>query len=402
MQTKEIDFKGWSHQKFIQCCILAGCDYIKNAKGVAVKTAHSLFEKFHSIQNVLSYLLQRKTNPVDYDYVESFERAYLAFRYQKVWCPVKRQVVSLNNFEFNRDELVENLADKKITTDLSRLAALAGDILERHLLTKHYKLSKLEFLGPFVEPVIAEKLAAGELEPMTHKEFEPVQFSFDPRELTTTQIQNLGFRKIAENLLPKKPKELVPFEPCLVNLTIDFNEDAIGNVDERDKRLSEEAAKDPQQVLFRSLICDIDSRPLKTPSKLIPSPDFKSNKEDASASKQNATNSKARNPSPCGSDSSAGSARDMPNFFMTNSHLPLTKQTYYRGKNYSKKAEPVPSFSKGIKNLSEKFRQDVRRSFVQEKISIKRQMLQGNAVGTHPKANLSNLFSANDENVYDP
>ena len=99
-ETADIDLRGWSHEQFVQCCILAGCDYLKNPRGIAFKTAHALFEKFRSVQNVLTYLQQRPKHPVDEAYVLGFERAYLAFRYQRVWCPLQRAVVSLNDFEF--------------------------------------------------------------------------------------------------------------------------------------------------------------------------------------------------------------------------------------------------------------------------------------------------------------
>lgn len=256
-QTSDIDLRGWSHEKFVQCCILAGCDYLKNPRGIAFKTAHALFEKFQTIQNVLTYLQQRAKHPVDDEYVLAFERAYLAFRYQRVWCPLKRAVVSLNDFEFAKLDITKQLDGKSVVKDLSRLAGLGQQSLERELLLKHLKLSLLEFLGPAVDPVVAEQLSQGKLDPVSHKPFAAVEFQFDPRELTLKEIQGLGFRNIAESVLTRKPREgsLQPTEMSIVNLTVEFDEEALNRFDEtKHKRLEEGAKSDPQQALLRLLV----------------------------------------------------------------------------------------------------------------------------------------------------
>lgn len=43
---EEMNLKYWSHSKFIQMCILSGCDYLESPKGIGLKTAYVLLNKF--------------------------------------------------------------------------------------------------------------------------------------------------------------------------------------------------------------------------------------------------------------------------------------------------------------------------------------------------------------------
>lgn len=221
-----------------------------------MKTAHSLFEKFHTIQNILSYLKQRPVNPVDDQYVFDFEKAYLTFKYQRVWCPVKKEVVTLNHIEFQKDSLMTQLASKSLSRDLAEISALSAEALERDLLLKHYKDSKLYFLGPVIDHAVAKDLAEGKLDPATHQPFEDFEFLFDPRELCLEEIQNLGYRKISELLNPNKKKFVMP-EPedmLFLNLNLDFDEEAACNDEERQRQLDEASKNDPVQSLLRLLV----------------------------------------------------------------------------------------------------------------------------------------------------
>lgn len=221
-----------------------------------MKTAHALFERFHTIQNILSYLKQRPVNPVDEQYVYDFEKAFITFKYQRVWCPLKQQVVTLNHIEFQKDTLLSQLASKSLSRDLAEISSLSGDALERDLLLKHFKDSRLHFLGPVVPADIARELAEGRLDPSTHKSFEDFEFLFDPRELCLEEIQNLGYRKISELLNPNKKKFVMP-EPedrLFLNLTLEFNEDAACDDEARQRELDEAAKKDPIQSLLRLLV----------------------------------------------------------------------------------------------------------------------------------------------------
>ena len=324
---------------------MAGCDYLKNAKGIAVKTAHSLFEKFHTIQNVLSYLRKRPKNPVDENFVHAYERAYLAFRYQRVWCPIKREVVTLNDFEFAKQDIAKQLEGKSISKDLSSMAGLGAEALDRELLLKHFNLSLLEFLGPVVDRDIAEKLAMGKIDPITHKEFSEVEFVFDPRELTLQEIQGLGFRKIADSVANKKPRGeyTAPYEIGMVNLTVDFDEDAIQHHEEnKNQRLDQAAKDDPQQALLRLLVSSKKGRP-------APQPQEKKKILDSDEEEESEL---------------------FPNFMNLNRNESLKKQTYTVGTDYSKRN--VIQINKNLKETFSKFKIDSRKSLIDEKISLRR------------------------------
>ena len=50
---EEMNLKNWSHSKFIQMCILSGCDYLNSPKGIGLKTAYQNMSKFANIKQFL-------------------------------------------------------------------------------------------------------------------------------------------------------------------------------------------------------------------------------------------------------------------------------------------------------------------------------------------------------------
>lgn len=199
--------------------------------------------------------MNRNTNPVDRDYIEEFERAYLAFKYQRVWCPLKKEVVSLNNFEFLKEDLVKMLqTDQKSLIEMS--SNWTEDQIDKELLIKYFKKTKLSFLGPTVDSHLAELLVEGSLDPSTLKPFVNVEFMFDPRELIPDEIQALGYRRIAEKLIPSKTKldSNINLGSCMVNLTLDFDEVVENGEAHRLSRINEAAVLDPEQPKLHKLI----------------------------------------------------------------------------------------------------------------------------------------------------
>jgi 5'-3' exonuclease len=75
-------------------CILSGCDYLDSPKGIGLKTAYFLLNKFSNAKT----LIDNYDKELDPNYTEAFMCAYLAFRYSLVYCPYKKDLEYLEPF----------------------------------------------------------------------------------------------------------------------------------------------------------------------------------------------------------------------------------------------------------------------------------------------------------------
>ena len=89
------NLKNWSHDRFIQMCVLSGCDYLKSVKSIGIKTAYKYVSQNTSLNQIISKL-KREIGNVPNDYEEQFEKAVYSFKYHQVFCPVKGKMVNLN------------------------------------------------------------------------------------------------------------------------------------------------------------------------------------------------------------------------------------------------------------------------------------------------------------------
>ena len=148
-KVEKMDFKGWSHERFIQLCILAGCDYLISAKGIAFKKAHQLLKKYDTIENVLQ-IIKKKINE---DYYARFMAAFLCFRYQRVYCPRKEELVHLNPLDLDNKDL------------------LKGTFEWKALKVCLQKWKNLDFLGKWYNDETAYKVANSLISPCTKEPF---------------------------------------------------------------------------------------------------------------------------------------------------------------------------------------------------------------------------------------
>lgn len=79
-------------------CILSGCDYLESIKGIGFKKAHKLvYENGTDVQAILKKIRREGKQVVPKDYEINFEKALLTFKFQRVYCPVKKALVHLND-----------------------------------------------------------------------------------------------------------------------------------------------------------------------------------------------------------------------------------------------------------------------------------------------------------------
>lgn len=130
---REISLVGWSDADFRRMAILSGCDYLASINRMGLKSAYRLVRKHKTIEKILRMLSFDGQYHVPPGYLEAFYKAELTFLHQRVFCPLKNEVVTM--------------------TDLQTEA----------------QPEDFSFIGGEVEQEIAIGVAKGELDPMTKR-----------------------------------------------------------------------------------------------------------------------------------------------------------------------------------------------------------------------------------------
>lgn len=128
---RDINLTGWSEKEFRQMAILSGCDYLSSITNMGLKTAYRMIRKHKNVEKVIRMLQFDGKYHVPKDYLDNFYQAELTFLHQRVFCPIANKVVFHTEPEQPIDE------------------------------------NKLTFIGAPVDSEIAQKVATGELNPMT-------------------------------------------------------------------------------------------------------------------------------------------------------------------------------------------------------------------------------------------
>jgi 5'-3' exonuclease len=89
------NLKQWSHERFVLMCVLAGCDYLKSCKNIGLKTAYKYVSQHPSLSQII-LKLKRELGKIPEDYEEQFLKAIYSFKYHRVFCPLKGEMVHLN------------------------------------------------------------------------------------------------------------------------------------------------------------------------------------------------------------------------------------------------------------------------------------------------------------------
>jgi 5'-3' exonuclease len=128
--------EGWTHSMFLDWCLLSGCDYLPSVHGLGIVTAHKLVARHRAHRPILAHLRSSRTYSLPEGYEERYEQARLCFRHQTVYDPRSGCTVPL--------------------MPLSTAAAENSDT---------------SFLGPLLEPAVAQGVATSMLDPYKHQEY---------------------------------------------------------------------------------------------------------------------------------------------------------------------------------------------------------------------------------------
>lgn len=105
----------FTHCMFLSACILAGCDYLSQVRGVGLKSAFQLIGRNKTGRRAI-HELRLTVRSIPPDYEEGFIRAFLTFRFQRVYCPRSRKCVMVNNIDiqdYTKKELAKQLTNNE-------------------------------------------------------------------------------------------------------------------------------------------------------------------------------------------------------------------------------------------------------------------------------------------------
>ena len=89
--------------QLIDACVLAGCDYVKNLRGVGWVTAVNLIRQYGNAMKVLAQWRKEKKRGCDDEYVAAVKRAITMFRYCWVVNEQAKAVVNCNQYRETRN-----------------------------------------------------------------------------------------------------------------------------------------------------------------------------------------------------------------------------------------------------------------------------------------------------------
>jgi exonuclease-1 len=97
-EVEELNFKHFTDDMLLVCCIVSGCDYLDSIKGIGFKKAHKLvMECGDDIQRILKLVRREGKLTVPLGYEKDFEKALLTFKFQLVFSPTERKLVHLHD-----------------------------------------------------------------------------------------------------------------------------------------------------------------------------------------------------------------------------------------------------------------------------------------------------------------
>ncbi|KAF4586686.1 Rad2 nuclease [Pleurotus pulmonarius] len=166
-----VSFIGWSDAQFRSMAILSGCDYLPSIPGVGLKTAWSMLKKHKTAEKAVQVMRLEGKKTVPTGYMKQFRLAEKCFLHQRVYDPLQGKLVHL--------------------TDV-------GD---------DWDVEADEYVGEDMEPSLAQRIAEGEADPISHEMMEDINPAYIPRVLKQIDINRKAKGKAKRVETPtSKPK----------------------------------------------------------------------------------------------------------------------------------------------------------------------------------------------------
>ena len=212
------DFSEFDSDKFLTFCILSGCDYFK-IKGVGANNAYKIITNSSSYKKCIKTLCDnvnkknKDSEKLDYDeLIEKFEKAFLTFRYQVVYCPIEKKL--------------------KHFSDITKT---------KYKFASKY-LNNLDFLGTTEVPEdLVKKTTFGEIDPITH-------LPFDFSNLTQEEKENVQENYLKKKRLLQENKDKILTKEEEDEFNLDINLDIRGDDEEEEENLNNNSFKDKNEI----------------------------------------------------------------------------------------------------------------------------------------------------------
>ena len=139
-------------QRRIMVC-LSGCDYMDGIPKVGLITAMKLVYKFKTMERIITHVQREGKLQIPNEFMEQYESATLAFQFQRVFCPIDRRIVTLNEIpeKYYRSE-----------TYISKISTCIGPVI-----SIHSKQKEIIFHSEEIDHERHIKIAIGDLDPYT-------------------------------------------------------------------------------------------------------------------------------------------------------------------------------------------------------------------------------------------
>ena len=212
------DFSEFDSDKFLTFCILSGCDYFK-IKGVGANNAYKIITNSSSYKKCIKTLCDnvnkknKDSEKLNYDeLIEKFEKAFLTFRYQVVYCPIEKKL--------------------KHFSDITKT---------KYKFASKY-LNNLDFLGTTeVSEDLVKKTTFGEIDPITH-------LPFDFSNLTQEEKENVQENYLKKKRLLQENKDKILTKEEEDEFNLDINLDIRGDDEEEEENLNNNSFKDKNEI----------------------------------------------------------------------------------------------------------------------------------------------------------
>ena len=217
-KCSKYDFSEFDSDKFLTFCILSGCDYFK-IKGVGANNAYKIITNSPSYKKCIKTLCDnvnkknKDSEKLEYDeLIEKFEKAFLTFRYQVVYCPLEKKL--------------------KHFSDITKT---------KYKFASKY-LNNLDFLGTTeVDEDLVKKTTFGEIDPITH-------LPFDFSNLTQEEKENVQENYLRKKRLLEENKDKILKKEEEDEFNLDINLDIRGDNDEEEENLNSHSLKDRNEI----------------------------------------------------------------------------------------------------------------------------------------------------------
>jgi len=107
LDSSPINLVGLNDRQFRAMAILSGCDYLPNIPGIGLKTANCLLRKWKTVESVVRAITREGKRTVPNGYLDQFDLADKCFCFQRVYDPLSKQLVHLNDVEGKWDDEVD-------------------------------------------------------------------------------------------------------------------------------------------------------------------------------------------------------------------------------------------------------------------------------------------------------